>query len=170
MPANPFIGSIYLFAGNYAPRNYAFCDGQTISIAQNTALFSILGTTYGGDGRTTFKLPDFRGRAVIHKGHGPGLTPRSLGQHLGSETKTFSIANMPGHNHQMPVSEDDPSSDEAEGHVLATQENNAYSSSADAFYGATTSSKGGGQAMNNVQSFLGVNYIICLVGTYPSRS
>jgi microcystin-dependent protein len=84
--AEPFIGEIMIFAGNFAPRGWAFCDGQLLQIAQNSALFSLLGTTYGGDGRVTFGLPDLRGRAPIHKGSAPGLTPRILGQRGGSET------------------------------------------------------------------------------------
>ncbi|MHA1541609.1 MAG: tail fiber protein [Candidatus Hodarchaeales archaeon] len=84
--AEPYLGEIVLFAGNFAPRGWAFCDGQLLPISQNTALFSILGTTYGGDGRTTFALPDLRGRVPVHAGTGPGLTPRPLGQKGGSET------------------------------------------------------------------------------------
>jgi microcystin-dependent protein len=93
----PFIGEIYMFAGNFAPRGYALCDGQLLSIAQNTALFSILGTTYGGNGQTTFALPDLRGRLPMHSGQGPGLTPRSLGEVGGSETKTITT-----HTHTVP--------------------------------------------------------------------
>ena len=91
--SNPFIGEITLFAGNFAPRGWAFCDGQLLQIAQNTALFSILGTTYGGDGRTTFGLPDLKGRAAIHSGGnspGPGLTPRPLGQKTGTDQSGIS--------------------------------------------------------------------------------
>ena len=92
-----FIGEIYMFAGNFEPRNFAFCNGQLLSIAQNTALFSILGTTYGGNGQTTFALPDLRGRLPMHPGQGPGLTPRSLGEMGGSETKTITT-----HIHTVP--------------------------------------------------------------------
>lgn len=93
----PFIGEIYMFAGNFAPRGYALCDGQLLSIAQNTALFSILGTTYGGNGQTTFALPDLRGRAPIHSGQGPGLTPRTLGEIGGVENRTITT-----HIHPIP--------------------------------------------------------------------
>jgi microcystin-dependent protein len=95
--SEPFIGEIYMFAGNFAPRGYALCDGQLLSIAQNTALFSILGTTYGGNGQTTFALPDLRGRAPIHPGSGPGLTPRTLGETGGTEIRTIST-----HIHPVP--------------------------------------------------------------------
>lgn len=94
---DPFIGEIYMFAGNFAPRGYALCDGQLLSIAQNTALFSILGTTYGGNGQTTFALPDLRGRAPIHSGSGPGLTPRTLGEIGGVENRTITT-----HIHPIP--------------------------------------------------------------------
>jgi microcystin-dependent protein len=95
---NPFIGLICMFGGNFAPRGWAFCDGQLLSIAQNTALFSILGTTYGGDGRTTFALPDLRGRVAMHPGNGPGLSPKSLGQRGGTETNTLNQLQLPSHN------------------------------------------------------------------------
>jgi microcystin-dependent protein len=95
--SEPFIGEIYMFAGNFPPRGYALCDGQLLSIAQNTALFSILGTTYGGNGQTTFGLPDLRGRAPIHSGTGPGLTPRTLGEMGGAETRTITT-----HTHTVP--------------------------------------------------------------------
>jgi len=95
----PFIGEITWFAGNFAPRGWAFCDGQLLSISSNAALFSILGTTYGGDGRTTFALPDARGRAIIHAGNGPGLSPRQLGSRFGTETVTQTVVQMPSHEH-----------------------------------------------------------------------
>ena len=95
----PFIGEIMLFAGNFAPRNWALCNGQILSIAQNTALFSILGTTYGGNGQTTFALPDLRGRVPIHAGQGPGLTNRTLGENGGEEAHVLTSAEMPMHTH-----------------------------------------------------------------------
>ena len=95
----PLLGQIIMFGGNFAPRGWAFCDGQLLPIAQNTALSSILGTTYGGDGRTTFGLPDLRGRVPMGGGHGPGLSPRSLGQKGGNETTTLTVSNLPPHNH-----------------------------------------------------------------------
>lgn len=99
---NPTIAEITMFGGNFAPRGWAFCNGQLLPISQNQALFSILGTTYGGDGRTTFALPDLRGRVAIHSGdgsRGPGLSPRPLGQRSGQETHTLTVQEMPSHNH-----------------------------------------------------------------------
>lgn len=97
----PFIGQIQPFGFNFAPRGWATCDGQIISIAQNTALFSLLGTTYGGNGQTTFALPDLRGRSMIHQGAGPGITPVVMGQAAGVENVTLTLGNMPAHNHAL---------------------------------------------------------------------
>jgi len=96
---DPYIGEISIFAGNFAPRGWAFCDGQLLPISQNTALFSILGTTFGGDGRTTFALPDLRGRTPVHPGQGPGLSSYQLGERSGSESIILNIQNLPSHNH-----------------------------------------------------------------------
>jgi microcystin-dependent protein len=96
---DPFLAEIIMFAGNFAPRGWAFCDGQLLSIASNTALFSLLGTTFGGDGRTTFGLPDLRGRTAVHPGTGPGLSNRSWGEKGGTETNTMTINQMPVHHH-----------------------------------------------------------------------
>jgi len=95
----PLIGQIMMFAGNFAPRGWAFCEGQLLAINQYQALFSILGTTYGGDGRTTFGLPDLRGRVPMHPGNGPGLSSKRLGQKGGSETNTLNVSQLPSHNH-----------------------------------------------------------------------
>src|SRR5215207_9632471 len=102
--SEPFIGEIRMFGGNFAPRGWAFCEGQLLSIAQNTALFSILGTTYGGNGTTTFALPDLRGRVPIQPGQGPGLSPYTLGQMSGQENVTLLITNIPAHTHTLGAS------------------------------------------------------------------
>ena len=102
--SEPFIAEIRIFAGNFAPRGWAFCDGQLLQISQNTALFSLVGTTYGGDGRTTFGLPNLKGRAPMHAGGGPDLTERRLGQSGGAETVTLTEADMPTHTHTMKAS------------------------------------------------------------------
>ncbi|XMO88110.1 tail fiber protein [Algibacter sp. AS12] len=180
--ANPIMGEVAIFAGNFAPRGWAFCQGQLLPIAQNTALFSILGTTYGGDGRTTFGLPDLRGRAAMHPGRGPGLTSRSLGERVGTETVTITPNQMPNHTHsvnvtaQLNVSNDMGTSDSSDGQHLANHLGGYNEDpTPNAKLGGVTSSTtvtptGGGQAHNNMQPSLSINYIIALTGTYPSRS
>ena len=106
--SDPFVGEIRMFAGSFAPRSYALCDGQLMAVSQNDALFSLLGTMYGGDGRTTFGLPELRGRVPIHQGQGPGLSNRRIGQRSGSETATVSVAQMPGHTHALQGTSDAP--------------------------------------------------------------
>lgn len=178
----PFIGEVIMFGGNFAPRGWAFCDGQLLQIASNTALFSILGTTYGGDGRTTFGLPDLRGRAVIGPGTGPGLSPRQLGSRTGTETETLSVAQMPSHAHtatgtaQVSLSNEVGTTSDTDGQYIA---NHLGGFNEDATPGAklegvssttTINNTGGGQSHNNVQPSQTVNYIIALIGIYPSRS
>lgn len=157
---DPILGTIILFAGNFAPRGWALCDGQLLPISQNTALFSILGTTYGGDGIHTFALPDLRGRAPIHAGNGPGLTPRNLGESGGQESVTLTPNEIPAHVHGIqaaPEPHGDPS-----GNILAaaTQEKAGVSH---------TGPAGGNQPHNNMQPYVAVNYIIATEGIYPSR-
>jgi len=179
----PFIGEVIMFGGNFAPRGWAFCDGQLLPISQNTALFSLLGTTYGGDGRTTFALPDLRGRAVIGPGNGPGLTSRRLGQKLGYETETLSVAQMPSHYHPsttasslVDLSNEVGASDNSDEQYIS---NHLGGFNEDATSGAklegvssttTINNTGGGQSHNNVQPSQTVNYIIALQGTFPSRN
>ena len=179
---DPFIGEIVMFGGNFAPRNWAFCDGQLLPIAQNTALFSILGTTYGGDGRTTFALPDLRGRAVIHEGSGPGLTFRMLGQRGGTETNTLNVAQMPSHSHlavgtlhatnNTLANERTPAGRNLAGNATNEQytTNPADSPMAANNVSVTVGNTGGNQSVNNMQPWATVNYIICLFGVYPSRN
>ncbi len=102
--SEPFVGEIRMFAGNFAPRGWAFCDGQLLAVSQNDALFSLLATVYGGDGRTTFGLPDLRGRIPIHAGTGPGLSPRRLGAKFGTEEETLTVNQLPSHSHTLQVS------------------------------------------------------------------
>ncbi len=177
---NPFIGEIMMFGGNFAPRGWAFCDGQLLSIASNTALFSILGTTYGGDGRTTFGLPELRGRIPMHAGNGPGLTPRSLGQKFGTQTNNMNVLQMPAHNHaaqvSVPVSEDDAATGDAGGFLANISGGiKAYRPDHDATYGggpigAVVGNTGNNQPINNLQPTQVINYIIALQGIFPSRS
>lgn len=173
------IGTIILFGGNFAPRSWAFCQGQLLAIASNDALFSILGTTYGGDGRTTFGLPDLRGRAPIGTGSGPGLPPVQLGAKGGSSAVTLTANNLPSHTHTatttVGVSSQNASSEEPAGNVLAAQPGNVFSaaSTANGNMGAvatTVANTGGGQSFDNHQPYLGLEFVICLQGVYPSRS
>jgi microcystin-dependent protein len=175
--SEPFIAEIRIFAGNFAIRNWAFCDGQLLPIAQNTALFSIIGTVYGGDGRTTTALPNLQGRAPMGSRRGPGLSPRSLGQRIGVETVTLTELQMPNHNHNLRGSNDeaefdgsnDPSN-KVTGVVEGGAETYSASGNLQPFPTETVVSQGGGQAHTNIQPYLTLNYIIALTGVYPSRS
>ncbi|MCW5517436.1 phage tail protein [Muriicola sp. Z0-33] len=164
----PFIGQIQAFGFNFAPRGWALCDGSLLAISSNEALFSLLGTIYGGDGRTTFGLPDLRGRAPMHFGTGPGFSTRTIGQRGGSETNVIGVNNMPSHNHAIAaMAEGD--SDDPTGNVVAGDGTNAFGTTSD-ISAAPTANTGGGQAVNNMQPYLVVNYCIALTGVYPSRN
>lgn len=182
------IGEIRLFAGNFPPRSWAYCDGQLLSISANQALFSILGTTYGGDGRTTFALPDFRSRNPIGTGHGPGLTNRVLGQKFGSETNTMTTATMPSHNHtgtgKLRSSDQTANNSSPVGNFPAVSSGrgsagavsiSSYEASTNTNMAAegveiTLSNAGGQVPFNNIEPVLGMHYVICMFGTYPSRN
>ena len=167
---DPFIGQVMLFGGNFAPRGWAYCNGQLLDIASHTALFSILGTTYGGDGRTTFALPDLRGRVAISPGHGPGLPSYTLGERVGNATTTLTAANLPPAPVSIPASADDASSDEPSGHACATTSENAYGNPSVGEAMSNGTIQGGSSPFSNQPPSLGLNYIIALVGTFPSRS
>lgn len=172
------IGEIRMFAGTFAPRTWAFCNGQLMNISTNTALFSILGTTYGGNGQTTFGLPDFRGRVAVGTGSGPGLPTVQLGEVAGTPTNTLTTANIPAHSHTMNASADAPTQTTAQGASLASQVRGGAAMPTIYAAGATnqvpmastTGSTGGSQPVNNMQPYLGMNYIICLQGIFPSRN
>ncbi|WP_346857048.1 tail fiber protein [uncultured Draconibacterium sp.] len=177
----PFIGEILMFGGNFAPRGWALCDGQLLPINSYQALFSILGTTYGGDGRTTFALPDLRGRLAMHAGSGPGLTPRPLGQKSGTETVTLTTTQMPSHNHTgtgtIQCASGQPDESNPAGMVPASLTNGAegYAETPNGNMKANgvtlaVGNTGGGQAHTNVQPYQCVNYIIALEGIFPSRN
>jgi microcystin-dependent protein len=171
MGAEPYVGEISMFGGTFAPRGWAFCDGQLLAIAQNDALFSLLGTTYGGDGRTTFALPDLRGRAPVHAGNGPGLTPRVLGEKFGAETVTLTTDEIPVHHHECSVSDADGDSSRPSGRYLGrAQIYTSTSTTKVTLADDTVSTVGGGQSHANVQPSSCINYIIALVGIYPSRN
>lgn len=168
----PFIGEIKMFAGNFAPQGYAFCDGQLLPIAQNTALFSLIGTIYGGDGQTTFALPDLRGRAPIHKGQGAGLSNKQIGSRGGSETNTITVAQMPSHNHTVNAVSTNGDSTVPTNNLPANTNffDNEYSTGATDVTMKSTmlGNTGNGQAVNNMQPYTTINYIIALTGMYPS--
>jgi microcystin-dependent protein len=195
---NLYLGEIILFAGNFAPRATAYCNGQLLAISQNQALFSLLGTTYGGDGRTSFALPDLRGRVPVHPGTGPGLSTRKLGQRSGEETHTLTSLQMPSHTH-IPINQastdqhvllsttagvnEEPAPGDVPaaanyGSGLSGQKVKAFGPATNTVNGQTLSGSagltlantGGSQAHNNMQPWLGVSYIICTNGLFPSRS
>jgi microcystin-dependent protein len=170
---DPYIGEIRIFAGTYAPAGWAFCDGAAQAISENEALFSLIGTTYGGDGQATFNLPDLRGRIPVHQGTGPGLTPRVLGEQAGTESVTLTVNQIPNHNHPF----------------LATTNNGAQASPASTVAAqgpqiqlyiedatdtnlapAALAAAGGNQPHSNLQPYLAINYIISLFGIYPSQT
>ena len=171
----PFIGQIMMFAGNFAPRGWAKCDGQLLPISRNNALFSLLGTTYGGDGQTTFALPDLRGRIPMNTGTGPGLRSYSRGQRSGTELVQLTVKELPAHNHAGAVKvstaaadDDTPSTSVAIGaseiFVEAAPTQDLAPGSIDTF------NTGGSRAFSVLNPSLGVNFYIALVGIFPSRS
>ena len=174
--SEPFIAEVRIFAGNFAPRGWAFCNGQLLPISQNTALFSLIGTTYGGDGRTTTALPNLQGRVPMHPGHGPGLASRRLGEKSGSETVTLTENQLPDHNHSLnattspaTVYAPDGTTKLARSVGGAAYESTAASPNVTLNSGALAPA-GGNQAHNNNQPYLVMNFIIALTGLFPSRN
>jgi len=187
--SDPFLGQILLFAGNFAPRGYALCEGQLLSISSNQSLFAILGTTYGGDGRTSFGLPDLRGRVPLSSGQGSGLSNRSLGSKSGSENVTLNSTQMPNHTHaegtstltaKLRAHDATVADSRVPGavNVLSRLPNVNYYSSSDAnlvpingpSISSTIGAEGGSQHHENRQPSLAINYIIALVGFFPPRN
>ena len=171
--SEPFVGEIRMFAGNFAPRGWAYCEGQLLAISQNDALFSLFGTIYGGDGRTTFGLPDLRGRIPIHAGSGPGLSPRQLGNKSGVEKVTVTTNQLPSHNHPLQVStangpEANPSGNVLAGSVLL--EAYADETPNTNMAAASVTGIGGSLSHTNLMSYLAIHFIVALFGIYPSRN
>lgn len=177
----PFIGQICLFGFNFAPRGWALCNGQLLPIAQNTALFSLLGTTYGGDGSSTFALPNLQSRVVVGQGQGPGLSSYSMGQTGGAESVTLLSTQMPSHNHQLNASNSTGATNTPTNNVLAASYGaledgtqvtvNTYSGSANTTLSPSSiGAAGGNQPHENRQPFLTMNYCIALQGIFPSRN
>ncbi len=174
--SEPFIGEIRFFGFNFAPRGWAMCSGQTLSISQNTALFSLLGTMYGGNGQTTFALPDLRGRVAIHVGQGPGLQNYTQGEMSGEETHTLIATEMPAHTHSITASSAIGTQSSPAGAVIAGSDPSRGSAhfapdNPDSTLAAQTiSAAGGSQPHNNLQPYLVGNYCIALEGIFPSRN
>lgn len=190
-----YIGEIRMFAGSWAPRNWMICNGQLLAISQYTALFSIIGTNYGGDGRTTFGVPDLQGRVAVGNGAGSGLTPKYMGEKSGAETTTLAVSNLPAHNHTAAVTQSSISLKAANGD--ATNNNPQGRSLANSLFGRDTvftyseeaptvamhsdsailanvtidvGNTGQNTPVNNMQPYQVVQYIICLDGIFPSRN
>jgi microcystin-dependent protein len=174
--SEPYLATMCVFAGNFAPRGYAFAQGQLLPISSNTALFSLLGTTYGGDGRTTFALPDTRGRVLVGAGNGPGLSNYILGQKGGAETVTLTTAQIPAHTHSARAKNLLGNSSSPSNTVWAQVSEGSrvtgYSTQAPdvSLNAAAISNTGGGQAHENRMPYLVINWIIALQGIFPSRS
>lgn len=170
--SEPFVAEVRMWALNFAPRGWAFCNGALLPIAQNTALFSLVGTTYGGDGRTTLGLPNLEGRVAMHPGSGPGLTPRQLGETGGSTTVALTAGNVPSHTHTAQGVDEDATSTVPTGRYFAVAEGDTYHAGGTsvAMDANAVGVTGNGQAHDNMQPHLGINFCIALTGVYPSRS
>lgn len=172
--ADPFVAEIRIFPFNFAPKGWAWCDGQLLPLSQNTALFSLLGTTYGGNGQSTFALPNLQGSAPMHPGQGPGLSPRSLGEAAGTETVTLLQTEIPNHTHGL-MAQSAPL-----GGVVSPQGNSLNRSASGNLYNPTVASMvsmapetiapaGGSQPHNNMQPYLTCYFNIALQGVFPPR-
>lgn len=174
----PYLGTVIIYGFNFPPRGWVLCQGQLISISQNTALFSLLGTMYGGNGQTTFGLPDFRSRVPIGMGQGPGLSSYVQGEMSGSENVTLLSTQMPSHSHFMMASGDGATQATAQGASLGSQSRSGGSMPTIYANGATTpvqmasgtSIAGGNQPHPNIQPYLAINFSIAIQGIFPSRN
>jgi microcystin-dependent protein len=179
---DPFLGQISILGCNFAPQGWALCQGQLLSIPQNTALFALLGVNFGGNGTTTFQLPDLRGRASVGFGQGPGLSDYTIGQVGGSETVTISSANYPAHSHTLSAAASAATGNAPNGLFEAQGQTGGrggtvnlalYSGSGTATTlaaAALAAAPGGGQPHNNLQPYLALNFCIALQGIFPARS
>jgi len=170
--SEPFLAEVRIVGFNFAPRGWAFCDGQILPINQNQSLYSLLGTTYGGDGRTTFALPDLRGRTPIHVGRSDGGSDHREGQKSGEETHTLSINEIPQHRHIMRATNSAAGSTDPANHVLAQATRDTYRDTTNLgnMGAGTLANTGGGQAHDNMQPYLALNFCIALQGLFPSRN
>ena len=170
---DPFVAEIRIFPFNFAPKGWAFCDGQLLPLSQNTALFSLLGTTYGGDGKSNFALPDMQGNAPMHPGQGPGLSLHDLGETGGSETVSLLESEIPSHSHGMSVSSQLGSDNQPSAQLFAMGDGINLYGTANALTAMADSAlapAGGDQPHNNMQPYLTLNFCIALQGVYPPRT
>jgi microcystin-dependent protein len=172
--ADPFVAEIRIYPFNFAPKGWAFCNGQLLPLSQNTALFSLLGTTYGGDGKSTFALPDLQGRAPMHPGQGPGLSLHDLGETGGSETVTLLESEMPSHPHALRASADPANAQIPNSQLTLARSagGSAYNPNAGgvtAMAGIALATAGGSLPHNNMQPYLTLNFCIALQGVFPPR-
>ncbi|HMJ76532.1 MAG TPA: tail fiber protein [Iamia sp.] len=172
MSVEPYVGQISMAGFNFAPRGWALCNGQIMSIAQNSALFSLLGTQFGGNGQTTFGLPDLRGRVPVHQGQGTGLTNRTMGELSGSETVTLITSEMPQHNHLINVTSGDSTVKNPANNVLGGTATPTYAVAPNGNFmnGQTLTLTGGNQPHQNMQPYQVISFIIALEGIFPSRN
>ena len=173
--ADPFVAEIRIFPFNYAPKGWAWCDGQLMPISQNTALFSLLGTTYGGDGKSTFALPDMQGRVPMHPGHGPGLSMRDLGESGGSETVTLQESELPGHDHSLMslgtiANRSSPVSNSSARPSAGSSFQPPTGSTLTPMAPQALAPAGGSAPHNNMQPYLTCYFAIALQGVFPPRS
>ncbi|HEX3152293.1 MAG TPA: tail fiber protein [Gemmataceae bacterium] len=174
---DPFLGEIRIFAGNFAPKNWALCNGQILPISQNTALFSLLGTNYGGNGTSNFALPNLQGCTAMDQGNGPGLTPRVVGETGGSQNVTLLVSNLPAHSHSFTGQSflgdlNPPGGNYVAGNrsVFGYLVPGTPNSNIQPMNPAAIAPAGSGLPHNNMQPYLGINYIICMAGVFPSRN
>jgi microcystin-dependent protein len=175
MASQPYLGAIFIFAGNFAPKGYQLCQGQLLPIAQYAALFSILGTTYGGNGTTNFALPDLRGRAPIGQGTGPGLSPVVLGEVAGAQTVSILTSNLPAHNHMINCDSGGAANTSPAGSIpgnpgLGQQAIWSAGPGNAQMLPAMVANTGNNIPISVQNPFLGINYIIAMVGIFPSRN
>jgi microcystin-dependent protein len=174
--ADPFLAEIRIFPFNFAPKGWAFCDGQILPLSQNTALFSLLGTTYGGDGKSNFALPNVQGNAPMHPGQGPGLSLHDLGETGGSQTVSLLESEIPSHSHAMMASSDSADNFVTAGNMIAKplgRGNNLFVTTTTPLVAMNDNAlapAGGDQPHNNMQPFLTLNFCIALQGVFPPRT
>jgi microcystin-dependent protein len=170
--SQPFVGEIRNFGFTFAPSGWAFCNGQLMAISQNTALFSLLGTFYGGDGITTFGLPDLRGRVAIHMGQGAGLSPYDIGQSAGNENRTLSSGQLPTHGHPATASDAGATGTRPGGSVLGRVQTAIYAPAPDGtlMNAGMAGTAGGSQPFSILEPYLSTNFCIALFGIFPARN